>query len=88
VLRAGKALGERKAEIRLQLRETPHYIFPGAPPDRMRNEIVVRLQPDEAIYAKLTVKTPGLEMGTAISELDLDYKRRYPGTEIPDVSPR
>ena len=46
VLRAGKALSERKAEVRLQLRAPPHFIFPGDA-DAMRNEIVIRLQPDE-----------------------------------------
>ena len=46
VLRAGKALSERKAEVRLQLRPPPHFIFPGDA-DAMRNEIVIRLQPDE-----------------------------------------
>ena len=46
VLRAGKALSERKAEVRLQLRAPAHFIFPGDA-DAMRNEIVIRLQPDE-----------------------------------------
>lgn len=46
VLRAGKALSERKAEVRLQLRPPAHFIFPGDA-DAMRNEIVIRLQPDE-----------------------------------------
>lgn len=70
VIRAGKALNERKADIRLQLHPTPHFIFPGDADD-MRNEVVIRLQPDEAIYCKLLVKTPGLEMGTKLSELEL-----------------
>lgn len=85
ILKAGKALNERKAEIRLQLRAPPHNIFPGDH-EHMRNEMVVRLQPDEAIYMKMTVKSPGLEMDSEVSELDLDYSRRYPGTVIPDVS--
>ncbi|EFN53828.1 hypothetical protein CHLNCDRAFT_36395 [Chlorella variabilis] len=87
VLKAGKALNERKAEIRVQLRSTPHFVFNGEP-EAMRNELVVRLQPDEAIYLKLIVKKPGLEIDTAISELDLDYRQRYPGVVIPDAYPR
>lgn len=39
-------------------RATPHYIFPGQP-EATRNELVVRLQPDEAIYLKMIVKKPG-----------------------------
>ncbi|PSC70121.1 glucose-6-phosphate 1-cytoplasmic isoform [Micractinium conductrix] len=87
VLKAGKALNDKKAEIRVQMRATPHYIFPGQP-EATRNELVVRLQPDEAIYLKMIVKKPGLEIDTAISELDLDYSKRYPGVAIPDAYPR
>lgn len=47
-----QALNERKAEIRIQLRSTPHFIFGGNDPDAMRNELVIRLQPSEAIYMK------------------------------------
>jgi glucose-6-phosphate 1-dehydrogenase len=49
----------------------------------MRNEIVIRLQPDEAAYVKLLVKSPGLEMGLEVSEMELDYRTRYPGVVIP-----
>jgi hypothetical protein len=38
VLKAGKALNERKAEIRVQLRSTPHFVF-GGEPESMRNEV-------------------------------------------------
>lgn len=38
VLKAGKALNERKAEIRVQLRATPHFVFNGEP-ESMRNEV-------------------------------------------------
>ena len=87
IIRAGKALSEKKTEIRLQLHATPHFIFPGDSA-HMRNEIVIRLQPDEAIYMKMMVKAPGLDMAPVISELDLDYRRRYPGVVIPDAYSR
>ena len=51
--------------------------LPPAAADRLRNELVLRLQPDEAIYMKLVVKKPGLDPTPVISELDLDYNRRY-----------
>jgi glucose-6-phosphate 1-dehydrogenase len=38
VLKAGKALNDKKAEIRIQLRPTPHYVF-GGEPEAMRNEV-------------------------------------------------
>jgi glucose-6-phosphate 1-dehydrogenase len=48
----------------------------------------VRLQPDEAIYMKIVVKKPGLEMESIVSELDLSYKQRYTGAYIPDAYER
>lgn len=73
---AGKALNERAALVRIQFRAPARPLLARADADRMRNEIVVRLQPDEAIYMKVVVKQPGLEQGASISELDLDYKAR------------
>ena len=46
------------------------------------------MQPDEAIYMKMVVKKPGLDMETIISELDLTYKERYGNTYIPDAYER
>ncbi|KAI3906101.1 hypothetical protein MKW98_018286 [Papaver atlanticum] len=87
VLKAGKALNSRKAEIRVQFKEVPGDIFKcmnwiG------RNEFVIRLQPSEAMYMKLTVKQPGLEMSTTQSELDLSYQQRYQGVQIPEAYER
>ena len=48
----------------------------------------VRLQPDEAIYMKIVVKKPGLEMESIVSELDLSYSNRYTGAYIPDAYER
>ena len=42
--------------------------------DGFRNELVVRLQPDEAIYMKFALKQPGLQMTPIMSELDLTYR--------------
>ena len=48
----------------------------------------LRLQPDEAIYMKIVVKKPGLEMESIVTELDLSYKQRYGDTYIPDAYER
>ncbi|KAA8548189.1 hypothetical protein F0562_004550 [Nyssa sinensis] len=86
ILKAGKALNSRKAEIRVQFKEVPGDIFKCQ--KQGRNEIVIRLQPLEAIYMKLTVKQPGLEMSTVQSELDLSYRQRYQGVTIPEAYER
>ena len=62
VLKAGKALNERKTEMRIQFKDPPagSYLFgdKSAPP---RNELVIRLQPKEAIYMKTNIKSPGFD---------------------------
>lgn len=42
----------------------------------------------EAIYAKMVVKKPGLDMDTEMSELDLSYQERYSDVNIPDAYER
>ncbi|XP_019185365.1 PREDICTED: glucose-6-phosphate 1-dehydrogenase, cytoplasmic isoform-like [Ipomoea nil] len=86
ILKAGKALNSRKAEIRIQFKEVPGDIFRCQ--KQGRNEFVIRLQPSEAMYMKLTVKQPGLEMSTVQSELDLSYRQRYQGVTIPEAYER
>ncbi|KAF9604409.1 hypothetical protein IFM89_006418 [Coptis chinensis] len=86
ILKAGKALNSRKAEIRVQFKEVPGDIFRCK--KQGRNEFVIRLQPLEAMYMKLTVKQPGLEMSTIQSELDLSYGQRYQGVAIPEAYER
>ncbi|KAL6899355.1 hypothetical protein ACP4OV_006013 [Aristida adscensionis] len=86
ILKAGKALNSRKAEIRVQFKDAPGDIFRCK--KQGRNEFVIRLQPSEAMYMKLTVKKPGLEMATEQSELDLSYGLRYQDVKIPEAYER
>ncbi|CAL8465488.1 g5024 [Coccomyxa elongata] len=86
IMKAGKALNERKVEIRVQYKPPAAGIHPNL--NEMRNELVMRLQPDEAIYMKIVVKQPGLEMQPVVSEMDLSYKHRYQGANIPDAYER
>lgn len=53
-----------------------------------RNELVMRLQPDEAVYMKVNVKEPGLFSHMVQTELDLSYKTRYQGVYRPDAYAR
>jgi glucose-6-phosphate 1-dehydrogenase len=68
------ALNERKAEVRVQYRDVPGDIFSG---QAKRNELVIRVQPGEAVYAKVMTKTPGISFQIEETELDLTYKHRY-----------
>lgn len=73
-LRCGKALNERKAEVRIQYRDVPGDIFDG---QLKRNELVIRVQPGEAVYLKMMTKQPGMSFQLEETELDLTYNKRY-----------
>uniref|UniRef100_A0A7S0UPW7 Glucose-6-phosphate 1-dehydrogenase n=1 Tax=Polytomella parva TaxID=51329 RepID=A0A7S0UPW7_9CHLO len=86
VIKAGKALNERLAVVRVQFKTPGASIFGDL--EGMRNELVIRFQPHEAIYAKVVVKRPGLDMALEMSELDLTYPERYKDVVIPDAYER
>jgi glucose-6-phosphate 1-dehydrogenase len=86
IIKAGKALESRKAEVRVQFKDAPGDIFKCK--KQGRNEFVMRLQPNEAMYMKLTVKEPGLKMKATQSELDMSYSLRYQDIVIPEAYER
>ncbi|KIY71411.1 glucose-6-phosphate 1-dehydrogenase [Cylindrobasidium torrendii FP15055 ss-10] len=81
ILKAGKALNEAKVEVRIQFKDVTQGIFK----DIARNELVIRIQPSEAVYLKLNAKTPGLYTRAMPTEMDLTYKRRFTETNIPEA---
>lgn len=68
------ALNERKAEVRIQYQDVPGDIFDGK---AKRNELVIRVQPGEALYIKMMTKSPGITFDMEETELDLTYGSRY-----------
>ena len=69
-LRTGKRLRDRVSEITVVFRDPPHMIFPDA--DHVRgNALVIRLQPDEGITLRTTIKDPG-PGGLRLTEVALD----------------
>ncbi|KAJ0733354.1 putative glucose-6-phosphate dehydrogenase (NADP(+)) [Helianthus annuus] len=90
LMKAGKALNTRRAEIRVQFRHVPGNLYKrnfGMDMDKATNELVLRVQPDEAIYLKINNKVPGLGMRLDRSDLNLLYKTRY-SKEISDAYER
>ncbi|KAG6335637.1 hypothetical protein ID866_3453 [Astraeus odoratus] len=81
IMKAGKALNEAKVEVRIQFKEATQGIFADIP----RNELVVRIQPEEAVYLKLNAKTPGYSFRAIPTEMDLTYKKRFTDTKIPEA---
>ncbi|XP_039059428.1 glucose-6-phosphate 1-dehydrogenase, chloroplastic-like isoform X1 [Hibiscus syriacus] len=90
LMKAGKALHNKRAEIRVQFRHVPGNLYNrkfGTDLDQATNELVIRVQPDEAIYLKINNKVPGLGMRLDRSNLNLHYADRY-SKEIPDAYER
>ncbi|KAK0729079.1 glucose-6-phosphate dehydrogenase [Apiosordaria backusii] len=81
IMKAGKALNEQKTEIRVQFKDVTSGIFKDIP----RNELVMRIQPNESVYIKMNSKLPGLTMQTVVTELDLTYRRRFSDLKIPEA---
>ncbi|KAF9581524.1 Glucose-6-phosphate 1-dehydrogenase [Lunasporangiospora selenospora] len=81
VLKCGKALDQQKTEIRVQFKDVTSNLMTNL----ARNEIVIRVQPNEAVYVKMMNKEPGLGMKTIISDLDLSYASRFENVAIPEA---
>jgi glucose-6-phosphate 1-dehydrogenase len=69
-LRTGKKLRARMSEIAVVFRDPPHSIFP-AMENRRGNALIIRLQPDEGITLRMTIKDPG-PGGMRLTEVPLD----------------
>ncbi len=69
-LRTGKKLRQRTSEIAIVFRDPPHMIFPQMD-NRRGNALIIRLQPDEGITLRNTIKEPG-PGGFRLAEVSLD----------------
>ncbi|KAL8952019.1 MAG: hypothetical protein Q9222_002038 [Ikaeria aurantiellina] len=81
LLKSGKALNESKTEIRIQLKDTTDAMLK----DTSHNQLVIRIQPDEAVRLKMNAKAPGYELRTVGTELDLTYQRTVEDPDIPEA---
>jgi len=81
ICKCGKGLDARNTEVRIQFKNDGLCLFP----DAAFNEIVMRLQPNEAIWCKVNTKTPGFarfDQAQAF-ELDITYKNRFGPLKLP-----
>jgi glucose-6-phosphate 1-dehydrogenase len=88
VMKAGKALNERKCEIRIQFKEPPGSASMFAGNKVPLNELVIRVQPNDAIYFKCNVKTPGFRTIPVETDMDLTYTDKFEKLEVPDAYTR
>jgi len=69
-LRTGKMLRDRVSEIAVIFKDVPHAIFPQMA-DHKGNALIIRLQPNEGITLRMTIKEPG-PGGLRLAEVPLD----------------
>lgn len=87
LLKCGKALDETKAEIRISFNAVPGTLFSKQFKKLPTNELVIRVQPNEAIYLKMMNKVPGLNMLLEKSDLNMQYISQFE-ENIPDAYER
>jgi glucose-6-phosphate 1-dehydrogenase len=78
IFKAGKGMNEKRSEIRVQLKESPGDVFGRDDESRLHaagpNEFVLRMQPKEEMYMKVTIKEPGLGVKPVASEMELSSR--------------
>lgn len=84
VLRAGKGMNKRESEVRIQFRDVPGNIFSKGNRRLPANELVIRIQPDEALYLSVVNKEPGLDLVLDRYDLNLQYRSAFTA-QIPDA---
>ncbi|CAE7211730.1 gsdA [Symbiodinium sp. CCMP2592] len=87
IMKAGKGLEVQQTIVRIQFKKAPPSSLFGEQP---QNELVIRIQPNEAIYYKMLAKMPGLTQQARDVEqtvLDLvDLTRSCHGAQILKVA--
>jgi len=74
-LRTGKRLATRDAQIVINFRPTPHYIFPGP---NQPNKFVINLQPEDGLELHLVAaKGTGQHENLSPVSLDLDFDKAF-----------
>ncbi len=81
---AGKGVDAQMTEIRIHFRDVPGNMFSHRVGRPDANQLVIRVQPDEAIYLSLANKVPGMGLKLTTRNLDLQYKEAF-SELIPDA---
>ena len=80
-LRTGKRLAQQFSEIVIEFKPQVHSIFPYNSSEELRNQLVMRLQPEENVTLYAMSKQPGLGSGMSLqpTALDLTGKQKSIG---------
>ena len=81
---AGKGMDRHINEVRIRFRTLPSGFWTGSLGRVEPNELIIRIQPDEAIELSVMSKVPGLELSIRPTSLNLRYHDAFE-TLIPDA---
>ena len=82
---AGKGLSRKTSEITIGFKSPKSNIFCKIGRCPPRNELIIRVQPDEGVNLNIVNKIPGESMGLNVKSLDLSYSSAYVDKVIPDA---
>jgi len=74
-LRTGKRMEKAQSSISICFRHAPSQLFKNTQAQKIKqNWLLLGIQPEECIRMEMTVKEPGLEMKTRVSNLDASFR--------------
>lgn len=69
---SGKRMAEKRSEIVVHFKSTPHTLFKGQCSGASCNKLTLRIQPDESISMRFGLKMPGA--GFEVKQVSMDFK--------------
>jgi glucose-6-phosphate 1-dehydrogenase len=76
-LRTGKRLAQRHTEITIQFRKTPFDLFRNVPVKKHSNQLVIQIQPVEAISLSFGAKIPGPILRVGSVDMNFEYSNYF-----------
>jgi glucose-6-phosphate 1-dehydrogenase len=76
-VRTGKRLARRHTEITIQFKGTPFDIFRNAPVHKHSNQLVIQIQPVEAISLSFGAKIPGPVLRVGSVDMSFEYSKYF-----------
>ncbi len=76
-LRSGKAMAQKKTEIVIYLKPTPHALFKKQAHEARPNQILISVQPNPGIRLRFEGKVPGTGLAIKDVVMDFDYEKQW-----------
>lgn len=70
-MRTGKQMPTKVSEIVIHFKPTPHLLFKNTTSPIVRNKLIIRLQPNEGVVLRISMKVPG--GGYEVKDVSLDF---------------